>query len=222
MAINYPVLDFPKLPIEGQLFYAPGAAIEGGYTTGGVRMFSPEPGGRSYLEIKLSLLINEWTRPVGSWLMSKTNGVIFKTGLTKTPQLALSNVAGQLWNNDQPWDNNNPWSGTPVVLTTEAAQEGEPTIKVNMATYGAVLDIGHVIGFLATSYMVDAISYDGDIATITVNPPLRADVPNAGMITFRPFFTGTIMNGDDFRSQYQAAMNGHIELGTILMSEVWL
>lgn len=92
MTLEYKIWDFPVVPIEKQLFHVPGAVFEGGFTSGGARIQSAEPGGRSVLEVQVAFQVAEWDFPFSSWIMSKMNGQIFRVPLTKTPQL-ISNTA---------------------------------------------------------------------------------------------------------------------------------
>lgn len=116
MSINYTIYDFPTLDVRSQLFHAPGQAFEGGFTSGGVRVSAPEPGGRAYLEMELSLQVNEWNSPFASWLMSKINGDIFRVPLVRTPQI-VSSVDLDLETSELfgvPWESAIPYGGVSV------------------------------------------------------------------------------------------------------------
>ncbi|QWY83146.1 hypothetical protein [Rhizobium phage RHph_X2_24] len=235
MAVSYKIWDFPTLAVQSQLFYAPGAAFNGGFTSGGISILSPEPGGRSFLEVQLSLQVNEWKSPFSSWLMSKVNGDIFRIKLTRTPQIMgdgqgtpIIGTKGIPWGvNGQypksPWNNGKNWSGGNTVGTADAdALEGSTTLVVDLTGYDQALTYGHVIGHYDNSYMVDDISYNGDIATITVKPPLRRDVNDGDLIKLQPNFLGVISNGQEIRANYERMNNGHIQPGRIVFSEVIL
>lgn len=241
MAITIEVLDFPNLPIRSQLYYAGGSTYDGGFSTGGVRIGSPEPGGRSFLEIQLSLQVNEWNDPLVSWLMSKTNGDVFRVRLTNTPQVCPivkspwhnKGFAGfnLPWDNDQNWDNNEPWDDDYVLDVTNSPLAGTtgPIHVLNGTTsegapFGQVLKIGHVISFDGdTAYMVDKIQYNdaGTEFDIWVNPPLRRSLSaDSAFLLLQPFFVGNITNGEEFRAAYEASNAGYIQPGRILLSEV--
>lgn len=235
MAINYQVWDFPTIKIRSQLFYAPGAAFDGGFTSGGARISSPEPGGRAYLEVEPSLQTTEWDIPFASWLMSKTNADIFRVQLVKTPQI-VSNAAlnvtlpeidvgipwameGQYIQNS--WDNNKNWSFDDLFVTANAmGLEGETTLIIDVSLFGPVINYGHVIGHDNWSYLVEDINYDENIATIKIKPPLRKNVAQGDFIYLRPYFTGSIMNASEIRAGYEAVNNGHIKMPNIIFSEV--
>lgn len=234
MAITYKIWDFPTLNIRSQLFYAPGAAFDGGFTGGSARFLSPEPGGRAFLETELSLQTNEWETPLSSWLMSKTNGEIFRIQLVKTPQLVSNAALGIIpsgsvpWSNEgqypeNQWDNNENWSLDDVFMTASTdALNGETILIVDTSLFGPVLRHGHVIGHNDNSYVIDDIEYDENIATITVKPPLRDDVSTDDFIMLRPYFLGNIANGSEIRTGYEASNNGHIQLSRIIFGEVIL
>ena len=76
MTIEHKIWNFPNRAVESQLFHVPGEYFNGGLTSGGAKIMSPEPGGFSMLELTPSRQVNEWNSPVSSWLMSKINGEI--------------------------------------------------------------------------------------------------------------------------------------------------
>ena len=227
MAIDYKIWNFPKMAIQSQLFHVPGAYFDGGLTSGGARIMSPEPGGRSVLEVTPSLQINEWKSPFSSWLMSKTNGEIFRIPLTVTPQLISSKTynlmksKGIVWDNDQSWDNGENWKDDGYYLNSAGvALEGSVKLYVDVRNFNDLIKHGHVIGFENSSYMVDDIEIENNIATITVNPPLRKNVKASDVIYLRPFFLGVISNGSEIRNSYDASNIGAIQLNRIVFQEV--
>ncbi len=236
MAIVLKVWDMPTLPVRAQLFYAPGQAFEGGFTSGGVRVTSPEPGGRAYLETELALQKGEWDDPFSSWLMSKTNGDIFRVKLVATPQLVPAAAMGIVtpetpgvpWSAEgfydaSPWDNSRNWSlGDTGAEVYAVGLEGSTIMQVDMTGFGPIIKHGHVIGHEDNSYVVDDIEYEDGIATITVKPPLRRDIAVGDLILFRPTFTGSISNGAELRATYEAMNVGLIQPARILFSEVIL
>lgn len=235
MAITYEILTFPTLPVQGQLFRAPGQAYEAGFTSGGANVSSPEPGGRAFLDMQLALQTREWENPAVSWLMSKLNGDIFRVQLTKTPQLLRNedfappgyNGKGVPWEainiNSSPtkWNNNKLWADDGLVLPTVSnALEGSTFVTVDVTGYSEVLKRGHVIGFGNYSYMIDAIDYSGNAATIKIKPPLRNDIAEGNYLLTRPYFLGRVTNGQEFAANYEAINNGHIKPPRLVFSEV--
>lgn len=231
MSYNVQIWDFPALAVQSQLFYAGGAAIDGGFTSGGARTISPEPGGRAFLEVQLSLQVNEWDIPFSSWIMSKiNNGNVFRVPLTRTPQL-VSDITldipttgpGKLWASEgaypvHTWDNGQPWASDGAVFEPVfEAYDGETQISVT----GQIFKYGHVFGIGDVSYIVDDIEYsdDGLTSLITVNPPLRADLTDTDLILTRPYFLGTVSNASEVRQMYDRTNNGHIAPGRLLFSE---
>lgn len=212
------IFDFPTLPVSKQIFHVPGAAVEGGYTSGAVRILSPEPGGRSVLEMQIALQVREWDYPMSSWLMSKGNGEVFRVRLAPTPQV-LQYRPGVQWDHLQPWSNHQPWAGDITAYFTQNALEGSTVLKVDMTGYGDVIRLGHVIGYGDSTHVIDRLSYDAGIATLTVKPPLRRNVVAGEQAFFRPFFTGTIGNIDEMRATYDADQNGAIQIGKIVFLE---
>lgn len=217
------VYDFPDVKIGKQLFHVPGAAVEGGFTSGGVRLLSPEPGGRAVLEIEPSMR-DEWDAPWLSWLMSKINGQVFRVPLTKTPQLitarSIQRPAFDAYPRDQ-----QEWHAVlrPDDLTaqfTASALEGSSTVRIDMARIGPVLKPGHVIGHGSHTYMVDEITYDASRqATATITPPVRSPIAAGSTCKFTPVFTGTIANGGEIRNTYDRSNNGLIQLGKLILTE---
>lgn len=218
------IFNFPTCPVSKQLFHVPGAAQEGGFTVGGVRMFSPEPGGRSVLEMQISLQVREWEYPIVSWLSSKGNGEVFRVRLAPTPQvLGARSVGGVPWGPEPGtlWSGDVPWEGDITAYFAANALEGSASVQVNMTGYGDIARPGHVFGDASTTYIIDEIEYDADtnIATITPKPPLRRNITAGDPVYFRPFFTGTIANIAEVRQTYDAENNGHIQPGRIIFAE---
>lgn len=216
------IFDFPTVPVSKQLFHVPGGAVEGGFTAGAVRILSPEPGGRSVLEMQIALQVREWDYPTSSWIMSKGNGEIFRVRLAPTPQvLRARGVSPVPWDNNQPWSNLQPWAGDIVATYSVSALEGSTTLIVDMSGHGDILRNGHVIGHGNNCYIADKVVYDSDTgrATVTVKPPLRKNVSVGDVAYFRPFFIGTIGNIDQVRVTYDAENNGAIQIGKITFLE---
>lgn len=234
MTINHKIWDFPVSDIESQLFHVPGAAFNGGLTSGGAVISSPEPGGLAVLETKISLQTNEWKVPASSWIMSKVNGSIFRIKLVKTPQLVFPSGVSPVdagtspWSidgtaNENAWDNDQEWDNDGFYLSaTNSSSLGSTEIRLSTGSNGDILKHGHVIGFQNYSYIIDDIEYENTLAIITISPPLRNNIVAGDMILMQPYFTGSIANGDQIKADYRAANNGTIQLGTIIFNEVIL
>src|SRR5690606_4032507 len=126
MTITPKVWDFPTIPVEGQVFHVPGAVAEGGFTSGGAQIYSPEPGGFGVLEIEPSLHAGEWRAPFASWIMSKTNGQYFRIRLAVTPQIAWSQ---RRVNNIDPYWINGDTSGDAVTTFTATSLPGSSQVS---------------------------------------------------------------------------------------------
>jgi hypothetical protein len=216
------IYEFPDVPVSKQLFYVPGAAVEGGFTSGGVRMLSPEPGGRAYLDIQLSMR-QEWSSPEASWLMSQSNGKVLRVRLTKTPQLVTSSQlskpeGGTLGPPDALWQAPKVNSGLRGRYVASAL-EGTTAAIIDMTAFGPILKRGHVIGHGDQTYIIDDIIYSGANAVVTVNPPFRKPVAVNDVCEFEPWFLGTMLSGSDFRATYDAENNGMHQMGKITLSE---
>jgi len=221
MTVSYRIREFPTFPIEKQIFHVPGLSIDGGFTVGGARITSPAPGGRSVLEIQPSLQINEFEFPISSWLMSKINGEIFRVRLAPTPQVLSARSVSIPWEPDTLWSNDQPWQGDLISKFKSSALEGSSIVLVDMSSIGPRLQPGHVIGHDNYTYKVDEVSYDENMtATIEVVPPIRKTISVNDVVFFRPYFLGSIANGESMRVPYDAADNGHIQLGNIIFNEV--
>ncbi len=221
MSITYTVLDFPNIGIKGQAFYCPGSYVEGGITSGGAVVSTFEPGGYGMLDIAPARRDESVSDPEISWLMSQTNGQIFRVALTATPQLLTERTI-----------NDRAVAQYPTTLFakrslrstfTDDALKGGRTVKIDTSEIGPSLKRGHLIGHDNSCYMVDSVSYEtGGEATVIVSPPLRADIEIGDTVRFTPFFTGQIINGSEIRASYDSANNGAIDLPTIRMREVIL
>jgi hypothetical protein len=236
MAFSYRIWDFPVLHVKQQLFYVPGAAYEGGFTSGGARVYSPEPASRSFLEVQISLQVNETANPISSWLMSKSNSDIFRVSLVKTPQLCIAensefDKSGLPWSTDtllpddidfpeSPWNHNLNWLNDAFIVALSPASEGSVFIESNLNVhYGQFLMPGHVIGHKFDCYMIENIEVIDGTSRILINPPLRRNVEAGDFIKLTPVFTGTIANGNEVRNSYDIANNRHIQLNKIVFQE---
>lgn len=219
MTISPKIYTFPTIPIERQLFHVPGAAFDGGLTSGGAQIVTPEPGGFAVLEIEPSLQDGEWSYPSSSWVMSKTNGQIFRVRLAPSPQVAYSKKRGMTgvpWDTGLLWSNQEMWDGDFSARYSAPALKGTTTVEVDLTGVGQILEPGHVFGHAFESYIVDEVSYSGDVATVTFTPPLRRNVSVDDQCPLRPWFTGRISMGD-FRSPYNHL--GHVKMGNIVLHE---
>lgn len=229
------IYDWPSsVSPSAQLFYAGGQMQDGGFTSSGARVGYPEPGGRSFLDLEFSYQRNESPDTLVSWLMSKiANGNLFRVTIAQTPQilndddLGLSGAStnGRLWAAEgvvpaRTWDNENLWAFEPGSVAGAAALEGTTTLTVDMGSLPAALKVGHVIGIADTAYLVDDLEWDGTLATITVDPPLRVDISADDFITFRPKMICFATNPENFRANYRPPNN--ILPGSIRMSEAIL
>lgn len=214
------IYQFPTFRIERQLFHTPGAGYDGGLTAGGAQFITPEPGGFGVLEIAPSLIDTEWDAPLASWIMSKISGQIFRARLAPSPQIAYSKKRGMMavpWDNGQSWSNQEDWDGDFTGAYSEAALKGSLVVKFDLTGVGPIVSPGHVIGHDYDCYLIDEISYVGNIATATVTSPLRRDFAVGDNCYLRPWFTGRIANGGEIRDAYNNL--GHVKPGNIVLQE---
>lgn len=228
MAITYKIWDFPDIPISKQLFHIPGQAVEGGLTSGGARITSPEPGGRGVLEIQPSLR-NEWDQPFLSWIMSKINGEILRVRLARTPQVLTSRSMNAIKDYSPSYAMHDIYgvNQPPIAVNdltarfASVALQGSNEVSIDMSAIGNVLRVGHLFGHGNHCYMVDEIEYDGSgIATVGIKTSMRNAVAIDDTVLFRPYFLGSISNGQQIRATYDAEMNGHHQPALITLNEV--
>ena len=219
MSLSYKIYDFPLIWRGKQLFHAGGQAFEGGFTSGGARVLTPEPGGRGILNMEFAVQQNCPADPIVSWLSSMiANGNIFRIPISFTPQLVKlpdlglsgSDGEGLPWaasglSPEVPWSNGQNWAYDVFAGAASTALAGTVTLDLDFGTLPPVLRHGHLIGHDDVTYLVENIEYDGSIATITVNPPLRNTVARGDLITFRPKMLATARNPDSFRGLYEPA-----------------
>lgn len=231
------ILDWPLAVVPtGQVFYAPGQAFDGGYTSGGAETLSPEPGGRAYLDMAFNTLKSDQASRLASWIMSK-GSAIWRVPLFRSVQLvpqadlllpAPDPLVGVPWEDDAGddllWDGDIGWGPDYGVNPTVAALEGAVTLTIDMSPYGQVLLPGHVIGYRERSYMVDAIVYSEDdgTAVVTVTPPLRTAVVlgDDNQVTFRPFMYARMLDPSSFRAMFDQGR--WVKPGNVAFAEVIL
>lgn len=214
------IYQFPTFRIETQLFHAPGAGYDGGLTAGGAQFITPEPGGFGQLEIQPAIIDTEWDAPLASWVMSKISGQVFRVRLAPSPQIAYSRKRGMMalpWDNGQTWSNQEDWDGDFTGTFAASGLKGSVIMSFDLTGVGPVVGPGHVVGHAYDTYGIDEITYDGDIATAVVSPPLRRNIAAGDNCYLRPWFTGRIANGADIRAPYNSM--GHIKPGNIILQE---
>ena len=217
------VYQFPTFKIEKQLFHAPGAGYDGGLTSGGAQFITPEPGGFAVLEIEPSIIDTEWDAPLASWVMSKIGGQVFRVRLAPSPQIAYSRKRGMMavpWDNGETWSNQENWDGDFTATYAAPALKGAVVISFDLTGVGPIVGPGHVVGHGSETYLIDEISYAGNIATATIMPPLRRNVAAGDNCYLRPWFTGRISNGANIRAAYDHL--GHVKPGNIILQEAVL
>lgn len=197
-----------------QVFRAGGLAVSGGLTLGGAAVSFPEPGGRAELSMQFATL-QEVHGPVASWTYSRAmNGAIFRIPIFESAQLVSRAAlmagmvgAGIPWSQGQPWGTLENWTWNPTAPVFAAAARGASSFQVDLSDHGAVLNIGHVIGFSEDGYdfahVVLDIAYDDDVATVTVEPPLRRALTTDSRMRFRPKMLATCRNPEELLSGFQ-------------------
>ena len=214
------IYQFPTFRVESQLFHVPGAGYDGGLTAGGAQFITPEPGGFSTLEIQPSLITTEWAAPLASWIMSKISGQVFRVRLAPSPQVAYSRRRGMIavpWSNGQAWSNQQKWDGDFTARYAGPSLKGSVTMTFDLTGVGPIVGPGHVIGHDYDSYLIDEISYEGNVATAIVTPPIRRDIKAGDNCYLRPWFTGRISNGAEVRAAYHNM--GRVKPGNIVLHE---
>ena len=211
---------FPTFRIESQLFHVPGAGYDGGLTAGGAQFITPEPGGFATLEMAPAISDTEWDFPLSSWVMSKIAGQVFRIRLAPTPQVAFSRQRGAVavpWDNGQLWSNHEAWDGDFTARYAAPSPKGSVTMKFDLTGVGPIVSPGHVIGHESECYLIDEVTYVGNVATATVTPPLRRDIATGDNAYLRPWFTGRISNGDQIRAAYGST--GYVKMANIIFHE---
>lgn len=209
------IYQFPTFRIESQLFHVPGAGYDGGLTAGGAQFITPEPGGFGVLEITPALSDTEWVNPAFSWLMSKISGQIMRVRLAATPQVAWSRA--RIDHLDWDWVNRDGARNEAVSKFIAPALKGQITASIDVSQFGRLLRPGHVIGHGYDCYLLDEVEYAGNVATLTLSPPLRRDIATNDFCLFTPWFTGRISNGSEVRAAYNNM--GHVKPGKIILQE---
>lgn len=214
------IYQFPTFRLEGQLFHTPGAGYDGGLTSGGAQFITPEPGGFSVLEVAPAIIDTEWDAPLASWIMSKISGQVFRVRLAPSPQIAYSKRRGMMavpWSNGQTWSNQENWDGDFTARFATGGLRGTLGFEIDLTGVGPIVLPGHVIGHEYDTYLVDEITYDGDIGTVKVTTPLCRDIAAGDNCYLRPWFTGRISNGSDIRAAYNHL--GHVKPANIILQQ---
>ncbi|WP_226782756.1 hypothetical protein [Oceaniglobus trochenteri] len=195
-----------------QVFMAGGTSVDGGMTLGGALVQSPEPGGRATLIMGFGLLARR-ANLAASWTYSRAmNGAVFSIPIRCTDQLVDRKgllppaTDGIPWSEGQPWGNGENWGWNPTAPLVASAGRGTVEVVTDLSAYGPVLQVGHVIGFsvdgVDSAHIVMDIDYDGDTATIAIQPPLRRAVTEDVRLRFRPSMLATCRNPAEFAAPF--------------------
>lgn len=209
------VFDWP-LPFWRGIFFAGGQAIDGGFTSAGVQVLSPEPGGRAYMDVAFRTMA-ECDTLAAAWVASiGRNGAVWRVPVFNSTQLvspaalgvdAAWDTLGVPWAHDQPWSNGLGWAFEPSAAVSAPAPDGAISVTVDTAGLGRVIERGHVVGFRSgekvSAHHVDLIDYSGAAATLTISPPLRFDVAADARMSLRPKMLATIRDADGFRAMFE-------------------
>lgn len=214
-----------------QVFNAGGQSTQGGMTLSGATTEVPSVGGRG----RVSLSFNTFHRNKNLdalWTAARAqNGSAFRYRFYDSDQLVHADQLGGVSNEQHVKDSDSPASlddnyvWKPKASLTQDAQEGEVTVKADLSECGPILKLGHLIGFnsadVQTAHTVMDVSYSGDVATVTINPPLRFGVTKADHnLLFRPSMICKVANPASLNSnlRYGFLMQfGDIELVEVLL-----
>jgi hypothetical protein len=128
--------------------------------------------------------------------------------LVKASSITAADVDNGIpWANSQPWATDENWAWGPSSPIAAAALKGASTFTANLADVGEILKIGHVIGFyvdgFSFAHMVMDIAYDAaDVATVTVEPPLRRALTTSNTMLYRPTAMVTCRNAREVMSNF--------------------
>ena len=207
----------PEVEPINQVFIAGGTSIDGGITTGGISVQSPEPGGRAELRMDFVQFANESTNLEASWTISRIlNGNVMRVPLYSPSVQLISNetlgITGTeeiLWANGFPWANGLGWASRPGAPITTGGDEGDTTFTADTTGILNSIQRGHVLGFCIGGYdwacIVMDVSYNasGTRASCTVEPPLRRAVTTSDRVLFRPKMLVTCVNARDVAGNFR-------------------
>lgn len=231
------IIYLPNLSLSEQLFYFKGGASAGGFTAGGVRSYSPDPGGFSMLEMSPNIQMLEKSYPNISWLMSQPEGVVFRTRLICSSQLIPATLSCN-WNDSANWRGDE--SLDEVTTTKESSWTTGGIAYLNadtpISTSSVVIDIsdlekrlgttlkkGHLIGHGFSTYTINSVKTLPNFKVkLGIYPPLRKAGKEFDLILFKPWFTGTLNNVQEFKSTYKASEVGGITPNRLILDEVIL
>lgn len=196
-----------------QFFRAGGQAISGARTLGGFSSDSPEPGGLGELYCEFSAKGGAQELRDISWTASRImNGAVMRMRLAMSPQLVASEYLsgpvpdGVPWSNGEPWSTGENWGWNPTAPVAATALRGSEEISVDMTAWGPVLQYGHVFGLVIDGYdyahMVMDADYSGDIATLSISPPLRRTATTDHVVGFRPSMLVRCTNAQQVMGQF--------------------
>lgn len=224
------IYDWPaELLWVDQTFVAGDLAVAGGMTLGGASVENPEPGGRAKLLLTFPRQANASSNLAASWVLSRMqSGAVFRiqigspsVQLVADADLGISTATGTLWSGGQTWANGLGWKADPSARVQIAAAKGATTLRVGHP-FGAVLSVGHVIGFRSQGVnsahiVTDIENYNTTNMDVSIMPPLRRAQATTDRMLYRPKMLVTC---PDAKSAMSAMRYGTtIELGSLRLVE---
>lgn len=231
MSIAPAIYDWPsRIRARSGFFRVGPEVIDGGMTISSALISNATPGGRAILQAEFDTLA-ACANGMGSWLASlMATQAVFRVPIRVTPQLlsgadlglditAADERLGLPFDNDENWDNDFGWAFDPAGTALTGAIEGTTVLTLDSAL-DPLPFFGKAIGVGDCAYLVFDAESDGTMLTLTVMPPLRADVAAGDLIKFRPTMLATVLDPSAFLDVFKR--NRWFQPGAITFVEALL
>ncbi len=194
--------DWPPLLIPRDCkVYTIASRFIGGMSRNGITNGSSEPGGIMAIDVSFGYLQTVAASREFGWLYDELKGgaqvfrfpildhveTVSAAELGFFPRVAGRNSVPFQSNGAHPFfSDDTGFAFRPRVPATLAALAGTGVIRLDFTKYGRVLKRGHLLGFNGQCNRVRSLVWAGNVATIQLRLPLRADLAVGGLVELWP------------------------------------
>ncbi|NQZ76475.1 MAG: hypothetical protein HRT61_10255 [Ekhidna sp.] len=222
---DWPVSIKPKAAIV----LSPSNSVDGAISRNGYENNIPQAGSRNQIRLEFApreAIDGHWY----AWLLNQARSALWKVPVFNTPQLATSDEMDaqvQQFSTGTPFSTSEKFSSgygfkyQPTVDLVDNVLEGNTTLKLDMSRHPDVLTYGKVFGLGRSTYHVDEIEYDGNIATIECRTPFRRDYDASTidqLVSLRPSLICQMKDVSSFIALFEPA--GIVRPGSLILNEV--
>lgn len=223
-----PIYDWPvEIKPMATVIIAPSHTIDGALSQNGFESDVQLGGARCQMRLSFAPTSYKGGH-MASWLMNQARGAVFRVPVFNTPQLAKDATieanealygSGIPFSTGEPFSTGYGFSYDPFVTLVADVLAGNNTIVLDVSNHPTALKYGNVFGLGRSTYIIDEIDFEGNLATIKCRPPFRRNytVADDDLVTLRPKMLGQIAEPNKVIEKFNAAQM--VAVGEITLNE---